>query len=160
MAVEETTPVRVNSTEEKDVPFVVAVTSNIYSELGDAFKWIPGKEQKRFPRSEHLYDILSAPLQEILFLGKNYEQLFDEFEVYTALTYSYLLERDWAPIGRFGWKHARYEASSPFTQILEKAKKEQMDWGPIKAGMFGGSIDEFIKISESIRQFINKLSLW
>jgi len=64
------TPVRTQLREDQNIPLITAVVSNIYSELGDAFKWIPDHERKHFPRSEHFFEILRAPLEETLFLGR------------------------------------------------------------------------------------------
>ena len=154
------TPVLILLSEKQDVPLIVAVTSNIFSELGDVFKWIPGQEKKYFPRSEHFFGILRSPLEESLFLGKGYEQLFDDFEVYAALVYSDLTGRDWAPIGRFGWKHSRAFGDSSFHKIIEEAKERKEEWLPLKVGMFKGSLSRFLEISNALEKQIRHLSWW
>jgi len=150
------TSVSVLSADRKRYPIVIPITTNL-SDIGDAWKWIPGQEKKLAPRSEHLFEILRNPLEGLLFLGGSYETFFDEFEIYFALVYSEITERNWGPIGRFGWKHDR-GVTSPFLQLIEIAKKEGGNWGPLKVGFFDGSIDKFIKVSESFMERLNKLN--
>jgi hypothetical protein len=151
------TPVPVLSADRKRYPIVVPIATNL-SDIGDAWKWIPGNERKQVPRSEHLFEILRESLERLLFLGGSYENLFDEFEIYFALAYSEATGRDWGPIGRFGWKHDRGVTESPFMQLLETAKAEGVNWGPLKAGLFSGSVDKFIKVAEIFKERLNKLN--
>jgi hypothetical protein len=151
------TPVPVLSADRKRYSLVVPSATNL-SGVGDAWKWIPGNERKHVPRSEHLFEILRDSLDSLLFLGGSYETLFDEFEIYFALTYSEATGRGWGPIGRFGWKHDRGIAESPFMQLLEIAKQEGGNWGPLKAGFFSGSIDKFTKITETFKEQLDRLN--
>ena len=151
------TLVVVPSSDRKRYPIVVPTATNL-SDIGDAWKWIPGNEKKLVPRSEHLFEILRSSLDDLLFLGGSYENIFDEFEIYFALAYSEATGRDWGPIGRFGWKHDRGVTESPFIQLLETAKVEGANWGPLKAGFFNGSADKFIKIAEKFKERLGQLN--
>jgi hypothetical protein len=53
----------------------------------DLFKTLPGNNRHYAPRSEHLFKVLEPILDDVLFLGTSYEQLFDRFEVLFALVY-------------------------------------------------------------------------
>lgn len=153
------TPVQNSSAERGRFPVVVAVASNL-SDIHDAFKWIPGQERKHVPRSEHLFQILEPILEELLFVGKSYERLFDDFEVYSALVYADITGQGWGPIGRFGWKHDRGVRDSPFNRVVEEAKEAREGWLPLHVGMFSGSLERFLEVSEALRQLLNKLSWW
>ncbi|MCL5772674.1 MAG: hypothetical protein M1479_10455 [Actinobacteria bacterium] len=149
-----TTLIQNSSTERKRLPIIVTVTSNI-SDIHDAFKWIPGKEKNYVPRSEHLFEILEPTLEKLLFVGKSYELLFDDFEVYSALVYMEVTGRDWGPIGRFGWKHDH--GDSPFNRVVEEAKEAKEEWLPLRVGMFNGSLERFLEVSKTLRERLNKL---
>lgn len=99
-------------------------------------------------------------LDDLLFLGKSYEATFDRFEVFFALVYADLDEnRDgsiWGPPGRFAWKHSRGLDTSPFTKIVEEAAAQGKDWPPLRAGLFGGTLDRFQKTAEQYLELIKK----
>ena len=106
----------------------------------EAFKRIPGHERQYTPISEYLFKILQPQLDDVLFVGKDYERAFDEFEVLLALSAADLLyhreKRIWGPVGRFGWKQDR--GSAPLTRVIDDARTGGENWAPIKAGLFGG----------------------
>ena len=150
------TLVQNSSVDRKRLPIIVTVTSNI-TDIHDAFKWIPDKEDKHVPRSEHLFEILAPTIEELLFIGKSYERLFDDFEVYSALVYAYVMKKDWGPIGRFGWKYNRGELDNPFNRIVEEAKEAKEEWPPLKVGMFNGSLKSFLEVSEALGKRFSRL---
>jgi len=152
-----TTPAQNSSAERGHFPIVVVVASSL-SDIHDAFKWIPDQERRHVPRSEHLFQILKPILEELLFVGKSYERLFDDFEVYSALVCADSTGRDWGPIGRFGWKYNRDIGDNPFDRVVKEAKEMRKGWPPLHVGMFDGSIERFLEVSETLRQWLNKLS--
>jgi len=139
------------------LPIIVPVGKDL-AWINDKFKWIPGQERKHVPRSEHLFEILESLFQELLFLGKDYERFFDDFEVYNALVYADVAERDFYPIGRFGYKQLQGREDTPINRLVEEAKKGKDKWAPLQVGMFDGSLDRFLKLSEGLKQRISKLS--
>ena len=151
-----TTLIQNSSAERKRLPIIVTVASNI-SDIHDAFKWIPGKEKNYVPRSEHLFEILEPTLEKLLFVGKSYELLFDDFEVYSALVYMGITGRDWRPIGRFGWKHDHGAGDNPFNRVVEEAKEVKGEWTPLQVGMFDGSLEKFLEVSKTLGERLNKL---
>jgi hypothetical protein len=123
----------------------------------NVLKLIPGHERNYTPLSDYLLKILQPRLDEALFLGKNYESAFDQFEVYFALSAAdarVARGRDaWGPIGRFGWK--RNGDNSPLERVLKEAEIQKEGWLPLKAGLFGGSYERFSKVAE---QFVKSTS--
>ncbi|WP_049537988.1 hypothetical protein [Vibrio harveyi] len=123
----------------------------------DAFKTIPGHERNYTPISEYLFKILQPELDDLFFLGKGYEDVFDEFEILFALAVADLHKQEdshvWGSIGRFGWKDRRHGAS-PFQKLRNEAAQNKENWGPIKAGMFGGSYERF---EELVEQYQNEI---
>ncbi|TSD05359.1 MAG: Uncharacterized protein Greene07147_680 [Parcubacteria group bacterium Greene0714_7] len=149
------TPVRRDETPNETHPLSIVVGSKV-SEMGDWFKQLPGLEAKKYPRSEHLFVVLQPILENILYLSGNYEELFDEFEVLQALSFANFRGGGWGPQGRFSWKHQRYDAG-PFLRMVEEGRVEGKNWGPIKAGMFKGSSEDFLKTAE---EFKERLTSW
>lgn len=145
------------SIENEYLPIIVPANENL-TRITDEFKWISGQEQKRFPRSEYLFEFLEPLLQELLFLGKDYEAFFDDFEVYNALVYADVAKRDFYPIGRFGYKYRQERENGPINRLVEEAKKKKDKWPPLQLGMFDGSLDRFLELSDGLKQRINKLS--
>jgi hypothetical protein len=153
-----TTLIQNSSRESTYLPIITLVSSNLVSDFHDFFKWIPGRETAFVPLSEHLFKLLELTLEELLFIGKSYERFFDDYEIYSALVHISITERDWGPIGRFGWKYRRDGGNSPFIRIVEEAKNEKGDWPPLKVGIFNGSLERFIEVSSILGQTLNKLN--
>ena len=53
-----------------------------------AFSQLPGHKRHYVPCSEYLFKLLQPMLDDILFLGRDYEQYFDRFEVLLALVHA------------------------------------------------------------------------
>jgi hypothetical protein len=122
------------------------------ADLYDVFKRLPGHQRQYMPRSEYLFKLLQPGLDDLLFLGRDYEQMFDRFEVFLALVYADLEYKPsggiWAPVGRFGWKYkSRGRAENIYGEIVKEANMFKSEWPPLKAGLFDGSIDRFLDVS-------------
>lgn len=130
-------------------------------ERTNVFKQLPGQERHYVPRSEYLFKLLQPMLDDLLFLGRDYEQYFDRFEVLLALVHADLekVDRDhiWGPIGRFGYKF-REGTANPFNEILVEAERQKESWGPVKAGLFGGDYSRFEMISSEYVKLISGLN--
>ncbi|MBA7691318.1 hypothetical protein ES703_99861 [subsurface metagenome] len=151
------------STTSSTTPFTLAI-GEVTTKLHDAFKQLPGHEHHYVPRSEYLFKLLQPTLDDLLFLGRDYEQDFDRFEVLLALVYADL-EREqfkrshgiWGPIGRFGWKFSHYE-TNPLKDIMAEAERQKQSWGPLNVGLFGGDYTRFEKIASEYVKFISGLN--
>lgn len=133
--------------------------------LHDVFKKLPGHDQHYVPRSEYLFKLLQPGLDDLLFLGRDYEQMFDRFEVFLALVHAeleYNLEnRVWGPLGRFGWKYKSRERSGDvYSEIVREANTLKDEWPPLKAGLFSGSIDRFLEVSSKFEELMKGLNWW
>ena len=124
----------------------------------EAFKQLPGHERQYVPRSEYLHKLLQPMLDDILFLGRDYDRLFDQFEILLALVHADLNQQEsfsshiWGPVGRFGWKYN--SNNNPLKEIIIDAERYQESWGPLKAGLFGGNYSRFEKISTEYSKMI------
>jgi len=133
------------------------------AELHDAFKRLPGHEKQYVPRSEYLFKLLQPSLDDLLFLGNDYERFFDRFEVFLALVYADLDYRPegriWGPLGRFGWKYrSRGRSGNEYADILKEAEGLKDHWPPLKAGLFSGSYDRFLDIATKFQEILKNLS--
>lgn len=124
------------------------------------FKQLPGHERHHVPRSEYLFKLLQPMFDDLLFLGRDYEQYFDRFEVLLALVHADLekVDRDhiWGPIGRFGWKFKHYDVN-PLIDIIKEAERQKELWGPLNAGLFSGDYSRFKDISDEYVKIIEGL---
>ena len=132
-----------------------------FSNVVDAFKMIPDHERNRLPLSEYLFKFFQPKIEDLLFLGTDYETAFDEFEVLLALEHSHINQKQhnstWGPPGRFSWKFHNGDERSPFHRVLRQAESQGNLWLPIKEGFFDGSTERFKetakKYSERLSQF-------
>jgi uncharacterized caspase-like protein len=156
------TPIPSSEYRGRDDMFVEAVGRGLL-ELNrtNVLKQIPGHERNYAPLSEYLFKILQPKLDDVFFLGKNYESAFDSFEVLFALVVADIRQvKDqgiWGPVGRFGWKN-RQGDSSPLGRLIVEAKAMKDEWPPLKAGLFGGNYERFDKTAGEYSQMIGRLS--
>lgn len=144
-----------------EAPVIIPVLSEI-TNIADSFKLLPDREREYLPRSEHLFDVLRAELDEALFLGSRYEYLFDRFEMLTALIFADSKaqsgESFWAPPGRFCWKHRG--SAGPMRLLLSEASEGGENWPPLKAGLFGGSPERFLEVANACKSSLDRSSRW
>ncbi len=131
-------------------------------ERTNAFKQLPGHEKFYVPRSEYLFKLLQPELDDDLFLGKEYELMFDQFEIFLALVNATIRKKDennvWGPVGRFGWKGRRTaRRENPLSNVIQQARDEGKNWPPFKAGLFGPDYDLFLSAAEEYSQMISRL---
>ena len=156
-----TTKLRGSTTGKQVQPAVVSTVEEMLElDRMELFKKLPGYENYYTPRSEYLFKALQPQLEDLLFLGNGYEDDFDRFEILYALTYLDLQTRlsghTWAPPGRFGWKERHGHSS--YNDVLDEARSRVDAWGPISAGLFGGSFERFNKLASAFReQVLDKL---
>lgn len=145
-------------------PAVLAVVGYM-TEVVEQFKRLPGHERMYVARSEHLYKRLQPLLEDQLFLGRSYDQLFDDFEIILALSYADLRDEDpavhvWGPPGRFAWKHTSGREPSPFARFVEDAAKKGDKWDLLGQGFFSGSVKRFGEVAQAYGQLLNKINWW
>ncbi|KKU79307.1 MAG: Peptidase C14 caspase catalytic subunit p20 [Parcubacteria group bacterium GW2011_GWA2_47_7] len=139
------------------------IVSRRLSEISDSFKTISGHERHYVPRSEYLFKTLQPTLEDLLFLGRSYEEVFDKYEIFAAWSYvnqHFVIGGDArGPIGRFGWKSREpFGGKNLIPTIIEEAKRERESWKPLKAGFFGASFTRFVEISGAFNERLDKLN--
>jgi hypothetical protein len=158
------TPVASSEYGDKEEPFFKAVTDAMLELIRtDAFKQIPDNERNYVPMNEYLFKLLQPLLDDILFTGRSYEGVFDEFEIILALVVADERKQEghdvWGPIGRFGWKyHAR--DGGPLARIIEIATKQANEWAPLRAGLFGGDSERFLSVADEYKKLVARLNWW
>jgi hypothetical protein len=136
---------------------VIVPTVNALAKLHDIFKLFPGHERNFVPKSEYLFKLLQPKIEYELFLGNGYEPVFDRFEIFLALVYADVADRERGPMGRFGWKTMQTHESI-YGDLLKEAEKERDRWPPLKAGLFNSSYERFKHIWENILKLMQKVS--
>jgi hypothetical protein len=132
----------------------------------DIWKHFPEHERHYAPHSEYMFKAAQPVLEDALFLGRGYEQLFDRYEVFRALIYADLDDRDqrvWGPLGRYGWKYSGRMGMSrdnPFTELVAEAARHRDQWAPLKAGLFRGSYARFNDIATRFEDNLLKRLEW
>ncbi len=151
------------SGQESQVAVVSTIEEILEVDRLELFKRLPGYESFYAPRSEYLFKALQPELEDLLFLGNSYEDLFDRFEIFYALVYADESNRSaehiWGPPGRFGWK-GHLGSSSPFQALLQEAKQQGSSWSPLSAGLFRGSATRFEVIAEAFRDRVLSQLQW
>jgi Caspase domain len=141
---------------------LVVPTSLAIVEMESLFKKLPAHQGQLLPLSEYMFKLLQPILEDILFLGRSYEPLFDKFEVIFALECSNNQVTDghlpWGPPGRFAWKYRR-DPSGPFQSLLEEANQQTDNWPPLRAGLFNGSLVQFRNIAAAYEDDLRKFHL-
>lgn len=156
-----TARVGARQSRQEPKPVAVAVVDGIMeAERTEIFKTIPGHEQHLVPRSEYLFKMLQPRMEDLLFLGSSFEDLFDRFEIFLALVHTDLDagHRYWGPKGRFAWKFRNRLGEDPYTRLVTEAEESGPNWAPLEAGLFGGSIDRFTEVANGFRTHLQGLT--
>jgi Caspase domain len=153
-----TTKLGGSATGQGTQPAVVATVNGIGEVDGmELFKTLPGHERHYAARSEYLFKKIQPDIEDLLFLGNSYEDLFDRFEILYALTYADLSNRPggliWGPPGRFGWK-GHLGTASPYDAVMEEAKRQGADWALLSSRLFAGSLDRFHEVANAYRTHV------
>jgi len=131
-------------------------------ERSGIFKQLPVHERYYTPRSEYLFKLLQPELDDELFLGKEYEALFDKFEIVLALKSAQGRKlRDghtWGPIGRFGWKQTSWGgAGRPLAELVDEIQAMREQWPPFQAGLYGRDFAAFADVVSEYAAYISRL---
>ena len=157
------TPVRTDYDEVAHPIVVPTVEGMLDVQRTNAFKMLPGHERHHVPYSEYMFKAVQPRIDDLLFVGRDYERLFDWFEVILALAYADSTfdgrDKAWGPIGRFGWKlSSRHREENPIDEVVREAALQKEDWKPLHAGFFHGSYSRFEEVSASYREQLEGLN--
>jgi hypothetical protein len=134
---------RTRRSGERGVSLIVPV-SDAMQEVVSTSIWrqVEQYKDRRVPESEHLFKVLRPVLDDLLFLGADYDDLFDRYEVLRSLIFADVTGRGRGPVGRFTWKYYGGQ-ENPFAELRAEASLEKDAWGPVRAGLFRGSYERF-----------------
>ena len=144
---------------------IVLPTTLELTEIVDQFRRLPGKSHRPFARSEHLHEILQPVMEDQFFLGRKYEELFDEFEIILALTFADLRDDDlrqhvWGPPGRFALKErGLFSEDKVFTRFVNRVEARGQDWELLKFGFFRGTAERFAAVAQAYAQLLGQMNL-
>lgn len=137
---------------------VIKIIKNILTEK-DIFIMIQGNTRYYYPISEYLYKNLQPIIDDLLFVSKSYENLFDRVEIILGLYYAKkrkeILKGIWGSQGRFAYKANKEE-------ILKRFKDEVFATQNVKdyfSQIFGGE-NEVNTLYEEYKSFIENLPLF
>jgi hypothetical protein len=137
----------------------VVAASLALGEVLEVFKDLSGNPQHYVPLSEYLFQLLRKPMAEVVDIQSEYDDLFDQYEILSALTCADLLEASGSGprslLGRFSWKHSR--GDGPFKLMLEDAAQFGDAWPPLKTGLFKGSHARFAEIARTVSERVGRL---
>ncbi len=139
---------------------VFARANSGLADCHEAFKALPGRGGEYTPRSELFLKVLQPLLEDELFLGRTYEELFDRFESFNALVHADVrgdTGRFWGPPGRFAWKMLHEPNGGPFKRLTIEAAEAGAGWKPVTAGLFRSSQEHFQQIAEKYAQVVVNL---
>ena len=112
------------------------------------------------PRSEYMFQLVQPVLDDILFLSKSFDYYFDRCEAFFALLYFDHMggneESGWGPPGRFAWK-IRWRRGNVTADMIKEAEAKRESWGPINAGLFGGSYERFSQAANGYLKIVQHL---
>lgn len=119
------------------------------------FKRLPDYKNYHTPVSEFLYNTIQAKLDDMFYLGKRFEKLFDEFEILAALVE--INQDRWGVMGRYTWKHSQLHHNSVLNEVIKEASIKRENWEPFKVGLFGDDFESFIAKAKSYETRITEM---
>ncbi|MFZ0931739.1 MAG: hypothetical protein WAN11_24290 [Syntrophobacteraceae bacterium] len=142
---------------ENEEPFYLYVNFNVVMP-NEAGKHLPGMKQRYVPASYYLHESLRPILKNALPNQRVYTKAFDCFEYFFSLVFAHLrLQNEkihfWTPVGCYGWRQ-----KDIVEQVFDEAKAAGNSWGPLVAGFFGGSYENFSKARTAVDEHLAKLS--
>lgn len=111
----------------------------------------PPKKDRVTPGSDWLFERIANVVNEIVGDSDRYEQLFNRFELFLAMSHWDLMESNWVPDGRFRWQVDR--SGSTVDRVREELEALGNNWGPLGAGLFSGSASRAKEAINQIFQF-------
>ena len=132
----------------------------------DVGRLMPGLDRRHTPVSDHLFDQLRSPLRDYLPSDQDYQEAFDRFEYLLGLIHADLnrCEVDngwWGPVGCFRWRESRFRQERGTSQkISAELEAEGTSWPPLRAGLFGGSVDQAKTAKSKFDAFLSRISFF
>jgi|SRR5579862_4960139 len=140
----------------RDQLFVTAIAQGINDRTG-AFRLLPELDRHKTPCSDRLFAVLQPLLDEVLFLGSDFQRAFDRFEMLYAIECAYQTNRGWGPLGQFVWKGG---TDGPLSCLIKELQDADDSWPPVAAGLCGGSIEKMKSTTSVFAENLARSSTW
>lgn len=127
---------------------------------------LPGMDRRHTPVSVYLFDKLRGPLQDYLPRDEDYQDAFDRFEYLLGLVYADLYRWEarngWlGPVGCFAWRSNLFHQENRMSnKIRDELETEGTNWLPLKAGFFGGSVEQAKIAKAKFDDFLSHISFF
>jgi len=128
------------------------------TEVGRA---LPGMKGHYTPVSDHLCQLFRDPMREYKPAKDDYERTFDRFEYFLGLVHADINRRAsgdnqlFGPIGCFGWRGRHSLGQRGIRkEVQEEPDAAGANWPPIKAGLFGGSLERAKEVKMKFDEFV------
>jgi len=114
------------------------------------------------PVSHYLCAVLREPLRNYIPGEYEYHMAFDRLEYMLAIVH-HDERRDgqatewWGPIGCFLWRGRLDPEQRVGPKIKEELESQGTNWGPIQAGLFGGSVDRAKRAIAVLDQYLSRI---
>ena len=131
--------------------------STVFTALENLRPWLATNGNKLSACSDHLHQVVGEILQPLVGRPAQYDDAFDTFEFIAGIVAMNEDDRDWAPMGRFVWRHRPDLENSPPIRTFEKGLREEDDWAFLRAGFFGGSAVKCHQAFEKYQQLISRM---
>lgn len=123
---------------------------------------LPGLDRRHTPVSDYLFDKLRVVLQEYIPRDDDYQEKFDRFEYLLGLVHADLTHHEtqngwWGPVGCFKWRHSYNPESGIIYKIGKELEAEGANWAPLKAGLFGGTLEQAKTTKANFDAFLSKI---
>jgi hypothetical protein len=152
---------------QNDVDKYVEICSEVYpqSVFEEYITNSNARQRSYTPASDILFKRLREPLRDFLPRDVEYQYVFDRFEYLFGLVYADLVRREtpqsgwWGPVGCFAWRGKRYHQGDQASQKIGiEIETEGNNWPPLKAGLFGSSLERVKTVKTKFDSFISNLN--
>lgn len=133
----------------------------------DVGRLLPGLERHHTPVSDHLHALLREPMRQYKAADDEYQRTFDTFEYLLALVYADIVRREydenklWGPVGCFGWRGRSLMSPAGIRkEIQDQLESLGENWPPLKAGLFGGSLERAKEVKQKFDTFVAQLPFY
>ncbi len=129
-------------------------------------KWmkkISGHGRYHVPLSEYLLKRLQPSIDDLLFIGNDYENYFDTFEALLSMEFAFKNDSEdsffWAPAGRFVYKYfgSPYN-NNPYSFLVKKIYSGENESEILKAGFFNSDFEKFKIFENKYSEYLKKFN--
>lgn len=136
-----------------DSIIAVARLKKSFLHLHDPFKLLPDLKNHRLPINDYFFSSMRPIMKRLLWIESQYDLIFDRFELVTAMIHKDFLQRQSTFLGRF----VCYDPLVVKNPLVNLSKESLITQQLLDAGLFGGSIDQFNAVVESVSQETQQL---